>query len=232
VIFATWFTYDAGGKAWWLVMQADKMADGTYRGKLYATRGPPFFATPFDPGAVVASEVGVGTLSFADADNGTFAYTVNGITQTKTITREVFGPVPTCTFASSVDLAQATNYQDLWWAAPPGVEAGWGVNLTQEGSIIVVTWFTYDDTGAPLWLVATTTATSANEFTGTLFRTSGPPFYAVPFNPASVVPVEVGKVTLTFQSGNSATFAYTVNGISQSKLITRQVLRATGTVCQ
>mgnify|MGYP001091679122 CR=1 FL=1 len=97
VIFATWFTYDAGGKAWWLVMQADKMADGTYRGKLYATRGPPFFATPFDPGAVVASEVGVGTLSFADADNGTFAYTVNGITQTKTITREVFAaPGTTC----------------------------------------------------------------------------------------------------------------------------------------
>jgi predicted dienelactone hydrolase len=232
LIFTTWFTYDTNGKGWWLVMTAQRMADGTYRGTLYSTRGSPFFATPFDPSAVVKTEVGTGTLSFTDADNGTFAYVVNGIPQTKTITREIFGPVPTCTFASSIDLAQATHYQDLWWADPPGSESGWGMNLTQEGSLIVVTWFTYDDTGAPLWLVATTTATSYNEFTGILFRTSGPPFYSVPFNPASVVPTEVGKVTLTFQTGNAATFSYEVNGIPGSKSITREVLRAPGTVCQ
>ena len=152
--------------------------------------------------------------------------------QTKPITREIFGPVPTCTFASSIDLAQSTNYQDLWWADPPGSEAGWGMNLTQEGSIIFVTWFTYDDTGAPLWLIATTTATSFNEFTGILFRTSGPPFNSVPFNPASVVATPAGDVKLTFQTGNSATFSYTVNGIPQSKTITREVLRGPGMVCQ
>ncbi len=232
LIFTTWFTYDANGKGWWLVMTAQRMADGTYRGTLYSTRGPPFSAMPFDPGAVVRNEVGVGALSFADADNGTFDYTVNGIRQKKPITREIFGPVPTCTFASSIDLAQSTNYQDLWWADPPGSEAGWGMNLTQEGSIIVVTWFTYDATGAPLWLIATTTATSFNEFTGILFRTSGPPFNSVPFNPASVVATPAGDVKLTFQTGNSATFSYTVNGIPQSKTITREVLRGPGMVCQ
>ena len=232
VIFTTWFTYDATGKGWWLVMTADRMPDGTYRGTLYSTRGPPFFATPFDPSAVVATPVGMGTLSFVDADNGTFAYTVNGIAQTKAITREVFGPLPTCTFASSINLAQATNYQDLWWAQPAGAEPGWGVNLTQEGSTIFVTWFTYDETGAPLWLAATTTATSFTEFTGILYRTTGPPYYAVPFNPASVALTPVGNVTLTFQTGNSAAFAYTVNGIAQAKSITREVLRAPGTVCQ
>jgi len=232
LIFTTWFTYDANGKGWWLVMTAQRRADGTYRGTLYSTRGPPFSATPFDPRAVVRTEVGAGTLSFTDADNGTFAYTVNGIPQTKTITREIFGPVPACTFASSIELALATNYQDLWWADPPGSESGWGMNLTQEGSIIVVTWFTYDETGAPLWLIATTTPTSFNEFTGILLRTSGPPFNSVPFNPASVVATPVGDVKLTFQTGNSATFSYTVNGIPQSKTITREVLRNPGMVCQ
>ena len=64
LIFVTWFTYDANGKGWWLVMTAERMADGTYRGILYTTRGPPFFAMPFDPGAVVATPVGTGTLSF------------------------------------------------------------------------------------------------------------------------------------------------------------------------
>jgi hypothetical protein len=39
-------------------------------------------------------------------------------------------------------------------------------------------------------------------------------------------------VTLTFTDGNNATFAYTVNGESQSKAITRQIFVSPGTVCQ
>jgi hypothetical protein len=232
IIFATWFTYDANGKDWWLAMTASRMPDGTFRGTLYSTRGPPFSALPFDPAAVVATAVGTGTLSFTDANNGTFAYTVNGVSQTKTITREVFGPLPTCTFISPIEPAFASNYQDLWWAQPAGSESGWGVNLTQQGSILFVTWFTYDQTGAPLWLAATATPTSSISFTGTLYRTSGPPFFSVPFNPASVALTPVGNVTLTFLTGNSATFAYTVDGISQSKVVTREILQAPGTLCQ
>ena len=232
VIFATWFTYDASGKDWWLAMTANRMPDGTFQGTVYSTRGPPFSSQPFDPSAVVATPVGTGTLSFTDAGNGKFSYTVSGISQTKTLTREIFGPLPVCTFPSPVDLAMATQYQDLWWAAPPGAESGWGVNLTQEGSIIFVTWFTYDSTGAPMWLAATTTPVSPTVFTGTLYRASGPPFYAVPFNPANVALSPAGTVTITFATGNSATFAYTVDGITQSKAITREILRTPGTLCQ
>jgi hypothetical protein len=42
----------------------------------------------------------------------------------------------------------------------------------------------------------------------------------------------VGSATLTFTDGNTATFAYTVDGTSQTKTITRQVLQNPGTVCQ
>jgi hypothetical protein len=42
----------------------------------------------------------------------------------------------------------------------------------------------------------------------------------------------VGTATLTFANGNSATFAYTVNGISQAKQITREIFVAPGTLCQ
>ena len=231
-IFTTWFTYDGAGNGLWLVMLANKMPDGTYRGTLYESSGPPFSATPFDPSQVVAHPHGTGTLSFADADNGTFAYTVDNITQSKPITREVFGPVPTCTFGTSIDPARALNVQDLWWAYPAGSESGWGVNLTQQDRIIFLTWFTYDESGAPLWLVATTLAVSPNEFTGTLYRTTGPPFYAVPFDPASIAITPVGTVDLAFQNGNLGTFAYTVNGITQAKAITRQLLVPPGTLCQ
>jgi len=231
VIFATWFTYDATGKGWWLVMTAPKTAPNTYSGTLYQTTGPPFNAVPFNPMLVTPTQVGTGTLTFSDGNNGTFAYIVNGIPQTKNITHQVFGPLPTCTFGAG-NLAAATNYQDLWWAAPAGSESGWGINFTQEGDTIFATWFTYDLDGTPMWLVVTAPKTAPGTYAGTLYRTTGPAFNAVPFNPASVVPTAVGMATLSFTNGNAGTFAYTVNGVPQTKAVTREVFSGTGTICQ
>jgi hypothetical protein len=61
-----------------------------YAGTLYQTTGPAFSAVPFNPANVVATAVGNATFTFADGNNATFAYTVNGIAQAKAITREVF----------------------------------------------------------------------------------------------------------------------------------------------
>ena len=230
-LFLTWFTYDLSGKGWWLSMSAPQVAAGVYSGALYATTGPAFNAVPFDPAQVKRTLVGTGTLTFTDSSDGSFAYTVNGASQTKSITREVFGTLPTCA-AATTSLAAATNYQDLWWAAPAGVESGWGINLTEEGNTIFATWFTYDLDGTPMWLSVTATNTEPGVFTGTLYRTTGPAFNAVPFNPANVVLTAVGMASFTFSDGNDANFAYTVNGISQTKAITREVFQSPGTVCQ
>jgi predicted dienelactone hydrolase len=227
VIFATWFTYDSTGTAWWLSMTANKTLNGTYTGTIYQTNGPTFSAVPFDPNSVVRTPVGTGTLAFTDANDGTFGYTVNGTTQTKSITRQVFGPVPTCVF-SAQDPTTATNYQDLWWNP---AESGWGINLTEQGNMIFAAWFTYRPDGSPLWLTATA-APQGGSYTGTLYQNSGPPFNAVPFNPANVVQTPVGTATFTFANGNSATFAYTAFGVSQSKQITREIFQGSGTVCQ
>jgi hypothetical protein len=231
IIFASWFTYDLAGKGLWLVMTAPKTALNIYSGALYQTTGPAFSAVPFNPSQVTPTQVGNGTLTFSDANTGSFTYTVNGIPGMKNITRQVFGPLPTCT-SDAGNPAAATNYQDLWWAAPAGSESGWGVNFTHQGDTIFATWFTYDLDGTPMWLVATAPKTASATYSGALYRTTGPAFNAVPFNPASVVPTDVGTATLTFTDGNTGTFAYTVNGVSQAKAITRQVFQNPGTVCQ
>ena len=228
-IFATWFTYDATGKGWWLVMTAPKTGPNTYSGTLYRTSGPAFSAVPFNPAQVTPTAVGNATLTFSDANNGTFAYTVNAISQMKSITRQVFGPLPTCT-SGVANLAATSNYQGLWWAAPAGSESGWGINFAHEGDTIFATWFTYDVDGTPMWLVVTAQKTAAGTYTGTLYRTTGPAFNSVPFNPASVTPTPVGSATLAFTDGNTGTFSYTVNGVSQAKAITRQVF-GSGTIC-
>jgi len=212
-------------------MTAPKSAPSVYSGTLYTTTGPAFNAVPFNPTQVVPTAVGTGTLSFTDANNGSFAYTVNGIAQTKAITRAVFGPVTGCATASA-SLAAATNYQDLWWAAPPGVESGWGIDLTHQADTIFATWFTYDVDHTPLWLVVTAPKTAPGVYSGTLYRTTGPAFNAVLFNPANVVATAVGSASFTFSDGNNASFAYTVNGVSQTKAIAREVFRTPGTACQ
>ena len=236
VIFATWFTYDLTGKAWWLSLTANRTGATTYAGTLYQTHGPPFNVVPFFPSAVHATPVGSATLTFSDADNGTFAYVVNGIAQTKAITREIFGPVPACAWNALPVLGFAANFQDLWWAAPGGVESGWGINFTQQGDTLFATWFTYDVDGTPLWLSVTAQDTGLDVFSGTLYSTSGPPFNAVPFRPADVTASPVGTATIRFTDGDSGTLAYNLSlhggSIAQSKAITREVFRAPGTACR
>jgi hypothetical protein len=240
-IFASWFTYDLAGKGWWLVMTANKTAPKVYAGTLLQVTGPAFDAVPFpavgSPGGATAATVGSASLTFTDANNGMFAYTVNGISQTKAITRQQFGPMPTCTFGTQTNLALASNYQDLWWAAPAGSESGWGINLTHQGDSIFATWFTYDHDGTPMWLVATAPKTAPRTYAGTLYRLTGPPFNAVPFppigSPGGAIGTPVGTATFTFSDGNTGTFAYTVNAEAQTKNITRELFHPfAGTLCQ
>jgi pseudomonalisin len=236
IIFATWFTYDLSGKFWWLSMTATQNSGSTFSGALYQTRGPAFNAVPFNPAAVTQTQVGTGTLTFSDINNATFSYTVNGISQIKAITRQVFGTLPTCVWGAQANLALATNVSGLWWAAPAGIEAGWGINFSQQNNIIFATWFTYNSDGTPLWLSVTAYSTAPGVYSGALYLTNGPAFDAVPFLPADVSRTQVGTATFTFADGNDGTFAYTVNlgmgAVSQMKAITQQVFRPPGTACQ
>ena len=250
LIFATWFTYDSTGKALWLVMTATKTADNTYAGALYETNGPPFDG-PFpgigSPGGATGSVVGSATLTFSDSNNATFAYTLNGVSQAKTITHQVFGPLPNCTFGVVPDLTLVTNYQDLWWGVfNPEFESGWGINLTHQGDTIFGTWFTYDHDRTPMWLVVTASKVPGTmyvadpyvgkRYAGDLYRTTGPAFNSVPFPPigsaGGVTGDVVGTARFEFDDGNTGVFTYTVDGVTASKRITREVLVAPGTVCQ
>jgi len=234
-IFTLWATYDLSGRSWWLVMSAQKRAQNVYSGTLFQAHGPPLDAAVFNPADVITTPVGSGVLRFSDANNGTFEYTVNGVHQMKAITRAVFGPMSRCTFGGQSDLALATNYQDLWWAAPAASESGWGVSLNHQGDTLLATWFTYDLDGAPLWLTVTAPKTAPGVYAGDLYRMAGARFDA--FNAAAVRSTKVGSATFTFADGNRATFAYTVTGVgpntvTQTKSITRQVFARPGTVCR
>jgi len=216
-----------------MVVAAPRVGPNVYSGTLYGATGPPFGSVPFNPGQVVGTAVGTATFTFTDNDNGTFARTVGAVQQTKNISREIFSaPVPVCTWGALANLALAPNVQDLWWAAPPGSESGWGLQLVQQGNVVFGAWFTYAADGRPTWFVFAAVRTAPNVYSGRVFTARGPAFNTVPFNPANISPTDVGAATLSFSDGANGTFAYSVNGIEQSKPITREVFAPPDTVCQ
>ena len=227
ILFATWYTYDLDGSALWLFTDAHKTSEGTYSGTLYQARGSPFFATPYDPSRFAASTVGSAAFAFSDGNNGTFTYTVNGITQSKPITRYVFAPAPTCIASGATDSA---NYQDLWWRAPGGSENGWGVNVVHQGDILFATWYTYGADGTDLWMVMDSAVRIADRtYRGNIYRTTSGPFNA--YDASRFSPTLLGTGTFTFTDGSNGTFSYTVDGVNQSKPITRYAFAAPPTAC-
>ncbi len=241
IIFGTLFTYDAGAGIWLILSRGDLQADGSYLGKLYSTKGPAFNAVPFTPiTAANLTEVGSMRVAFSSASTGTLTYNVGSRSVTKSISKQTFATQPTCDFTGT-NRTYNSNYQDLWWNPN---ESGWGINLTHQSDIIFATLFTYDAAGKGMWLIlsrgdkladtpATATTGALQNFSGALYRTTGPNFDAAPFTPITAANLtQVGNMRIEFTDGNTAKLIYDVNGASVTKNIQRQAFDTFRPDCQ
>lgn len=251
VLFAVWYTYDHDGSPMWLVMpnaMLIDMGDGDmmgmmemsmmgmmrnppiYSGELYRTRGPAFSSSTFDRNAVGTTLVGMGTLLFRGPDEGVFGYTVGSYSSSKSITRMVFAPaVPKCSVGGQAKATAQPSYQDIWWRPD---ESGWGVNIAHQGDILFATWFTYDAAGKGQWLVMSNASkTSEGRYAGKVYRATGPAYDSAKWDTNQVRATEVGSATFGFNDAGSGTFAYSVDGVTQSKAIQRMVFAAPASVC-
>ena len=250
-LFAVWYTYDRDGSPMWLIMPDLLLIDDgdtmmgmmemgmmtsmnrmppSYTGKLYRSTGPAFSSATFDRDAVGVNEVGMATLMFIGNGRGVFAYTVGEFSASKTITRMAFSSgMPTCTVGGVAKSSDGINYQDLWWRP---TESGWGVNLAHQGDTLFATWYTYDSAGRGLWMImSSATKTGENTYAGKVYRASGPSFDSATWDASRVKLNEVGSATFRFSDAASGTFAYTVEGVTQSKPISRMVYALPASVC-
>jgi len=212
-LFGAWYVYDDQGRPAWVVMPGGSWtADDTFSADLYATTGPDPTGA-FDPSRVASSRIGTATLRFSARDRATLTYTAYGNSGTKSLSRQPFG------VADSTPIA---SYGDLWWVAS---ESGWGLSISQQYRTLFAVWYTYRPDGTPIWYVMPGgTWTSPDTYTGTLYRTSyGGAFFGTGFSAAGVSSSDVGRLTLRFNGTNAATMTYTVNGVSGTKQLTRQV---------
>jgi len=228
-LFVTWFTYDLDGSPLWFVMDnMQKVGNNQYFGNVYRTHSSPFSA--YDGSKFAATLAGTATLSFSDANTGTFQYTIDGVAATKPITKFLYSsPVPTCATGAGTG-GNTVSYQDMLWKSPAGSENGWGVNVTHQGDTLFATWFTYGADGSFVWFVMDNAVkTAQGVYSGNVYQPHSAPYNN--YDGSKFGATQVGTATFTFTDPNNGTFSYTVNGISQTKAITRYVFSSQTTSC-
>ncbi len=169
-----------------------------------------------------ATDIGVATCTVAAPSAGTHNYVVtyphttdSGFEQT------ILSPV--------VAASGPQDYTDMWWVGAS--ENGWGVSITQHGLIQFIVLYVYDDNGKPIWYVLPNGTWNASQtaYTGQLYQPTSAPFSSyntLQFNPFGANGGPVGTATVTYNSANTATLSYTINGKSGTKSIQRQVFGA------
>ena len=210
ILFVAIYTYDETGLPIWYVITNCPVTPSGCSGDIYRVNGgtPPTVA--WTGQGRILTKVGTGTLAFSNTSSGTFTFNINNIAGSKAITQQIFG--------NSAN-SPAFDYTDLWWNPN---ESGWGVSLTQQSNIIFAAWYTYDAAGKPIWYVATNCPATATGCTAPVYQfTGGAPLTSQwrGVNPAN----EVGQVTFAFSDPANGTMSYTINGVTSSRVITRQV---------
>lgn len=216
IVFGVWFTYDSAGNPRWYVaphceLPSTVLAGASCTETLYKAEGGAVIGKPFDPKAVSISPAGRITLDFQSGDAGRFSYILDGVVRTTALSRQPFGS----------GAIAGRDFTDLWWNSS---ESGWGLSITQQGSVLFLAWFVYDESGKPKWYVASNCALLAtiDGCNGTLYEAKGPPFGAQ-FESSLVTVTVVGNISVKFLDANNGEFSYTIEGVSGQKRISRQL---------
>jgi N-acetylneuraminic acid mutarotase len=212
VQFNAFYIYEANGKPVWTVMPGGQWNSNftVYTGLLYQPTSAPFSnydVNQFKPGV----SVGSATLTFTDANNAVFSYTINGASGTKLISRQPFG---------TTDNQPRIIINDLWWADIK--ENGWGINIAQQARTLFMVWYTYGADGNTIWFTVPGGTWNGTIFTGDIYATTSSPWLGVNYDAAKLKVTKVGTMVIDFEDANKALMTYSVNGITQTKVVTRQ----------
>jgi len=214
--FIVLYVYDDQGRPIWYVLpQGTWNANQTaFTGALYQPTGSAFSSyntAQFNPFGLTGASVGTATITYNSASTATLTYTINGKSGTKSIQRQVFG---------ASDGQKQLFVNDMWWAGLN--ENGWGMNIAQQGRVLFPVWYTYDSTGTTRFFAVPGGTWVGNTFTGDIYSTTSSAWLGANYIAGNFTANKVGTMSLTFSDQENAIMTYTVNGVTQTKAITRQ----------
>ena len=221
ILFVAWFVYGGDGKVLWFLAAASRQADGRYVGAVNSFNGQPFNLINNAQAFTQTNPRGEARLSLTADGKLDFGYTIDGITQTRRLEKTQFvANPPVCTFTTA-SRTGASNYSDVWWK---GGESGWGLSIIHQGDLIFIAWYTYGSDGKPMWVTGLATRQANGSYSGDLNRPASGTAFNLINGPATTFPVPtVGNFSLSFSNGETGIFNYTIDGVSQSKGISRFV---------
>lgn len=208
VLSGSWFTFNQTGAPTWYSIGDGRWSSSTsFSGKIFKENSTPT--------GVVKSIVGGATFTFTSLNDATFAYTLNGVSRSKTISRSLIGPEA---YDNGVH-----NCTDQWgW---PGNVSG-GVSIVQDWRTLRASLKTFDANGEPTWVRTdigqwTKTGTFAGiNFTSNLVQLTGTnPLDA--WQPSQVASTPAGTASIVFDDQTRAVFTGTINGVPVSSPMVR-----------
>jgi len=122
-----------------------------------------------------------------------------------------------------------TDATDLWWDRFAG---GWGVNVSHQNDVMVLTFFVYGENNAPVWYSASDVRfvnadpDGSEVYVGALYQSNGPWQGAIFFDTKDVTYRQVGWVTFRLSAAQTATLTYSVDGLSVTKFLARYSFRS------
>jgi cyclophilin family peptidyl-prolyl cis-trans isomerase len=88
-IFATWYTYDATGRPTWYSASC-RIINAGCAGDLYQVKGGSAVTVPWTSNNPAATRLGALSFDFTSASTAAMTYSINGVTQTRSIARQAF----------------------------------------------------------------------------------------------------------------------------------------------
>ena len=216
LVQGAWFTFDsapAGGvdrERWYTFNGPGQSGGANVPVKIFQNVGGNFNATP----VTQATQVGTGTLTFADCSNATLSYAfTDGTGRTGSIALTRLTPNVTCTVgtapATNADFALSGNWFDVSTAGQ-----GFVFDVNPVSPAVFLTWYTYAPAGQVLgaagqrWFVGLLKpyTVGSHSVTLPLFETTGGVFDQA--NVPAPASVQVGTATVTFASCTSAQVSF------------------------
>jgi hypothetical protein len=214
------YVYDDQGQPTWYLMQGGEWSDGfsVYRGPLYRPRSASldrYDATQLQLGAAV----GEMTLRYVDADRAEMSYRINGISATKTLSRQLAGSSSAdspfgldvrwrsaCQYCRDNRAAAPAQVGGLWWGE--SAEDGWSVSIAPHRASFFGIWFTFALDGSPTWYVMPSGGWLGNKYSATMFRAQADPWLGRPYEATRLMVVPVGSVSFDVEANGVFRFTY------------------------
>ena len=118
-----------------------------------------------------------------------------------------------------IDQSAVSPITGLWWNAN---ESGWGATITQQSTLLFVTMFVYDAAGNPVWYTVSCAIAGAG-CSGDLLKFRGGTAPTAAWNGSGLTFSKVGTMTLIFKGNDVGSMSYTVDGLGNTRQITRQI---------